>query len=104
MRAFAAHALTQGRHSSAILGPNNEVRRLWDLLGPDWGPAREIRASQPFLTLHSAPLAPRTLGCGGYGPTSSTSSTRPASRCSPTTGHLAETGGGARLYRSRWLS
>lgn len=102
LRAFAAHALTQGRHSSAILGPNDEVRRLWDLLGPDWGPAREIRANQPFLTLRSAPLVP---------PDPRVQRVRPdqldilypacVAMFTDELGISPETGGGARLYRSR---
>lgn len=55
IEAFAARALTKGRHCSAIVGPDEDVGRLWRLLGPDWGPARSIRPHQPFLTLSAAP-------------------------------------------------
>ena len=56
LEAFAAQALAQGRHCSAILGPNDQVEQLWDLLAGGWGPARDIRMRQPFLTLEAAPL------------------------------------------------
>jgi predicted GNAT family acetyltransferase len=58
LRAFAMQAIVQGRQCSAILGPNDDVHQLWELLSADWGPARDIRARQPFLTLRSAPLVP----------------------------------------------
>ncbi len=53
--AFAARALTQGRKCGSIMGPEDEVRHLWRLLGPDWGPARSIRPRQPFMVLDKQP-------------------------------------------------
>ena len=49
VRAFAAMAREQGRVCSSILGPAEAVLDLWADLEPDWGAAREVRASQPLL-------------------------------------------------------
>ena len=57
--AFAERALRQGRTCGSILGPEEEVRHLWRILGPEWGPARSIRPRQPFMVLDRQPtLAP----------------------------------------------
>lgn len=58
LRAFAVQAVAQGRRCSAILGLDDDVRLFWDLVAQEWGPAREIRARQPFLVLRHAPLVP----------------------------------------------
>ncbi|MFN8126095.1 MAG: DUF4081 domain-containing protein [Candidatus Nanopelagicales bacterium] len=47
--AFAAHALRQGRRSSSIVGPADEVLDLWRHLEPHWGPAREVRPDQLLM-------------------------------------------------------
>jgi len=60
--AFAARALAQGRQCGSILGPEQDVRHLWRILGPEWGPARSIRPRQPFMVLDHAPaVAPSPL-------------------------------------------
>jgi predicted GNAT family acetyltransferase len=102
LRAFAAQALAQGRRCSAILGPNDDVRTLWDLLGTGWGPARDIRAQQPFLTLASTPAIP---------PDARVKRVRPdqldilypacVAMFTEELGVSPEAGTGARLYRSR---
>jgi predicted GNAT family acetyltransferase len=56
LTAFAARALEQGRHCGSLMGPHDEVMALWNLLSHEWGPARSIRPSQPFLTLDTPPL------------------------------------------------
>jgi uncharacterized protein len=56
LRAFAGHALTQGRTCGSIVGHNDEVRSLWGYLERDWGPARSLRFRQPFMTITDAPL------------------------------------------------
>jgi len=56
LSAFAERARRQGRRCSSIVGPAGEVRELWRLLEGDWGPAREIRRSQPLLATGCAPL------------------------------------------------
>lgn len=54
--AFADRALRQGRRCSSIVGPAADVRALWTLLEPRWGPARLIRESQPLLAIDHPPL------------------------------------------------
>ena len=81
--AFAARALAQGRRAARSWAPRQEVRHLWRILGPEWGPARSIRPHQPFMVLdpHRPSRLLRTYA--GCVPTSSTSSTPPAWRCTP---------------------
>ena len=57
LSAFADRAKRQGRRCSSIVGPAHAVAAMWDRLEPHWGPAREIRASQPLLATSSAPVA-----------------------------------------------
>lgn len=102
LRAFAGQALAQGRQCSAILGKDDDVRALWDLLAADWGPARDIRAGQPFLTLRTAPLVP---------PDPRVQRVRPeqidilypacVAMFTEELGVSPEAGGGARMYRTR---
>jgi predicted GNAT family acetyltransferase len=54
--AFAERALEQGRRCGSLMGPHDEVMALWNLLSGEWGPARSIRANQPFLTLTERPF------------------------------------------------
>jgi predicted GNAT family acetyltransferase len=62
VRAFAGMAREQGRVCSSILGPAGAVLDLWADLEPDWGKAREVRASQPLLaTATPSPVAPDPL-------------------------------------------
>nr|WP_055588162.1 GNAT family N-acetyltransferase [Peterkaempfera griseoplana] len=51
VRAFADRARRQGRRCSSIVGPAEPTAELWSLLEPGWGPAREIRACQPLMTV-----------------------------------------------------
>jgi predicted GNAT family acetyltransferase len=51
LAAFADRARRQGRRCSSIVGPAGAVAALWDRLAPHWGPAREVRASQPLLSI-----------------------------------------------------
>lgn len=102
LQAFAAQALAQGRQCSAILGPDDQVVRLWSLLEEGWGPARDIRPHQPFLTLDTPPLvAPdplvRRVRPGEL------DALYPAcvAMFTEELGISPEAGGGARLYRSR---
>lgn len=53
--AFAARALADGRTCASMFGPQDEVLGLWELLQPEWGPAREMRADQPFMVATTAP-------------------------------------------------
>jgi predicted GNAT family acetyltransferase len=55
LAAFADRARRQGRRCSSIVGPAHAVSALWDRLEPHWGPARDVRASQPLLATSSPP-------------------------------------------------
>ncbi|MDT0310213.1 GNAT family N-acetyltransferase [Streptomyces sp. DSM 44917] len=59
LRAFAAHALRRGRTCSSLVGRVEPAARLWALLEPHWGPARQLRARQPLLITRSAPAGVR---------------------------------------------
>ena len=56
--AFADRALRQGRRCSSIVGPSAAVNELWGSLRPYWGPARDVRAAQPLMSIDGpSPLA-----------------------------------------------
>ncbi|HYT09484.1 MAG TPA: GNAT family N-acetyltransferase [Mycobacteriales bacterium] len=55
LSAFADRARRQGRRCSSIVGPAGAVAALWDRLEPYWGPAREVRPSQPLLATRRLP-------------------------------------------------
>jgi predicted GNAT family acetyltransferase len=55
--AFADKARRQGRRCSSIVGSAPAVRRLWELLRPAWGAAREVRDHQPLLAIEGPPAA-----------------------------------------------
>ncbi len=50
--AFADRLRPGPRRCSSFVGPAHEVLDLWRLLEPAWGPAREVRNVQPFLTMN----------------------------------------------------
>lgn len=54
--AFAAHFRREHRRCSSMLGPAEEVLDLWRLLEPAWGPCREVRRSQPLMTVVDDPI------------------------------------------------
>ncbi|MCF2530534.1 GNAT family N-acetyltransferase [Yinghuangia sp. KLBMP8922] len=49
IRSFADRARRQGRRCSSIVGPADAAANLWGLLEPAWGPARDVRPSQPLM-------------------------------------------------------
>lgn len=52
-----ADAIHQWRRwVSSLFGPADSVLRLWELLEPRWGAAREVRSEQPVLTMAESPL------------------------------------------------
>lgn len=57
IRAFADRARRNGRVCSSLVGRAELVLPLWEELAPVWGPAREVRADQPLMTLHDSPPA-----------------------------------------------
>lgn len=54
-RLFADMAGRRNRRCSSIVGPADAVLSMWDLLRPEWGPAREVRACQPVMELRETP-------------------------------------------------
>jgi len=61
--AFADQARRGGRRCSSIVGPAAAVGPLWEQLAPSWGPARQVRASQPLMATSTRPpdVAPDPL-------------------------------------------
>ena len=47
--AFADYAKRQGRRSSSMVGPADEVMDLWHRFESLWGPARDVRPRQPLM-------------------------------------------------------
>jgi len=58
IRSFAHVAARRGRRCATILGPAELVLPLWGRLESRWGPARDVRADQPLMACHAAPLGP----------------------------------------------
>lgn len=52
---FAERARLEGRRCSSLVGPADEVMDLWRLLGPVWGPARELRPIQHVMATVDPP-------------------------------------------------
>ncbi|WP_028658905.1 DUF4081 domain-containing GNAT family N-acetyltransferase [Nocardioides insulae] len=57
-RAFGERALGRGRTVSTLVGPQDPVRALWDVVESRWGRPRECRWEQPHLELGEAPSVP----------------------------------------------
>nr|WP_298321856.1 DUF4081 domain-containing GNAT family N-acetyltransferase [Haloactinopolyspora sp.] len=55
---FADLAGRRGRRCSSIVGAADAVLAMWDLLRPEWGPAREVRSCQPVMQLTGGPIVP----------------------------------------------
>ncbi|AXU12351.1 GNAT family N-acetyltransferase [Streptomyces clavuligerus] len=55
VRSFADRARRAGRRCSSIVGPAEPTARLWRLLEPSWGPARDIRPRQPLMVADRLP-------------------------------------------------
>jgi len=53
--AFGEQAAALDRTCSSMVGPACAVLPLWELLEASWGPAREVRAEQPFLAVDTVP-------------------------------------------------
>jgi predicted GNAT family acetyltransferase len=58
LEVFADRARRQGRQCSSIVGPADAVLSLWDLLRTAWGPARDVRGSQPLMVIDQPPRVP----------------------------------------------
>ena len=58
VRAYAERARREGRRCSSIVGPAAAVSLLWELLEPEWGPARDVRRNQPVCLIRErSPVA-----------------------------------------------
>src|SRR5690625_830890 len=55
--AFAHRAAGRPRRCSSVVGRAHDVLRMWSILSPAWGQAREVRQCQPVLTISEAPHA-----------------------------------------------
>ena len=55
-RAYGERARRLGRRCASIVGEREAVAVLWEVLEPDWGPARDVRPNQPLLVIDSPPL------------------------------------------------
>jgi len=60
--AFADLILSEDRGCSSIVGRADAVLGLWERLGPHWGPARDVRPSQPLLVADAPPAVPPDPG------------------------------------------
>ncbi len=54
-RVFAERALTRSRTVSTILGPQEPVQAIWDVVAEAWGAPREQRWDQPHLEIATDP-------------------------------------------------
>ena len=54
-RAFADRARRTTRRCSSLVGPADQVGAMWAALEPSWGPARDVRAHQPLMSINSDP-------------------------------------------------
>lgn len=62
LTAFARRAAKRGRTCSTIVGPRDQVKGLWGVLGERWPAPREERWDQPHLVISGAPqVAPDPL-------------------------------------------
>ncbi|WP_327255196.1 GNAT family N-acetyltransferase [Streptomyces sp. NBC_01244] len=57
VRAFADRARRTGRRCSSIVGPAEATGLLWQLLEPNWGPARDVRSCQPLMVMEQPSTA-----------------------------------------------
>ncbi|MFC0529679.1 GNAT family N-acetyltransferase [Phytohabitans kaempferiae] len=60
--AFAELILSEDRCCSSIVGRADAVLGLWEHLGPQWGPARDVRPCQPLLVADAPPAIPPDPG------------------------------------------
>lgn len=58
LTAFADKAVGAIRRCSSLVGRAELVVPMWQRLADSWGPARDVRESQPLMALHSMPACP----------------------------------------------
>jgi predicted GNAT family acetyltransferase len=56
--AFADMMMGEPRGCSSIVGSSDAVLDLWSRLGPYWGPARDVRPTQPLLAMRTLSPVP----------------------------------------------
>ncbi len=58
LTAFADKAVSAIRRCSSLVGRAEFVLPMWQRLADVWGPARDVRESQPLMALHAMPDCP----------------------------------------------
>ncbi|HET9875247.1 MAG TPA: GNAT family N-acetyltransferase [Mycobacterium sp.] len=58
LNAFADKAVSAIRRCSSLVGRAELVLPMWQRLSDSWGPARDVRESQPLMALHAMPTCP----------------------------------------------
>lgn len=58
LTAFADKAVGAIRRCSSLVGRAELVLPMWQRLADSWGPARDVRESQPLMALHTMPACP----------------------------------------------
>ncbi|OBG34476.1 MULTISPECIES: GNAT family N-acetyltransferase [Mycolicibacter] len=58
LTAFADKAVGAIRRCSSLVGRAELVLPMWQRLADSWGPARDVRESQPLMALHAMPACP----------------------------------------------
>ncbi|ORV39725.1 GCN5 family acetyltransferase [Mycolicibacter engbaekii] len=58
LTAFADKAASAIRRCSSLVGRAELVLPMWQRLAESWGPARDVRESQPLMALQSMPACP----------------------------------------------
>ena len=58
LTAFADKAMSSIRRCSSLVGRVELVLPMWQRLEPAWGPARDVRESQPLMALNVMPACP----------------------------------------------
>lgn len=58
LTAFADQAVSAIRRCSSLVGRAELVLPMWQRLADVWGPARDVRESQPLMALHTMPSCP----------------------------------------------
>ena len=73
LHAFADKAMSAARRCSSVVGRAELVLPMWQRLQSAWGPARDVRESQPLLALSASAGAVRSIPrCAGSASTNST--------------------------------
>jgi hypothetical protein len=55
LAALSGKVVKRRTWASSVFGPADQVLELWDRIGRQWGPAREVRANQLVMTMEARP-------------------------------------------------